>query len=37
MDFRDAISKALDAITVARVYGEPYEHDGAVLIPAAAI
>jgi uncharacterized spore protein YtfJ len=37
MDFRDAISKALDAITVTRVYGEPYERDGAVLIPAAAI
>ena len=33
MDFRDAISKALDAITVTRVYGEPYECDGAVLIP----
>jgi uncharacterized spore protein YtfJ len=37
MDFRDAISKALDAITVTRVYGEPYECGGAVLIPAAAI
>lgn len=36
MDFQEAISKAQDAITV-RVYGEPYERDGVVLIPAALI
>jgi uncharacterized spore protein YtfJ len=37
MDFQEAISKAQDAITVKRVYGEPYERDGAVLIPAAEV
>jgi uncharacterized spore protein YtfJ len=37
MDFQEAISKAQDAITVRRVYGEPYERDGVVLIPAALI
>jgi hypothetical protein len=29
MDFQETISKAQDAITVKRVYGEPYERDGA--------
>jgi len=37
MDFQEAISKAQDAITVKRVYGEPYERDGLVVIPAAEI
>jgi uncharacterized spore protein YtfJ len=37
MDFQEAISKAQDALTVKRVYGDPYESDGAVLIPAAAV
>ncbi len=37
MDFQEAISKAQDAITVKRVYGEPYERDGVVVIPAADI
>ena len=37
MDFQEAISKAHDAITVKRVYGEPYERDGVVVIPAAEI
>jgi uncharacterized spore protein YtfJ len=37
MDFQEAISKAQDAITVKRVYGEPYERDGMVLIRAALI
>jgi uncharacterized spore protein YtfJ len=37
MDFQEAISKAQDAITVNRVFGEPYERDGVVLIPAALI
>jgi uncharacterized spore protein YtfJ len=37
MDFQEAMSNAQDAITVRRVYGEPYEHDGTVVIPAAAV
>jgi uncharacterized spore protein YtfJ len=37
MDFQEAISKAQDAITVRRVYGEPYERDGVVVIPAAEV
>lgn len=37
MDFQEAITKAQDAITVRRVYGEPYERDGVVVIPAAEV
>ena len=37
MDIQKAIGKAQDAITVKRVYGEPYERNGVVLIPAAAV
>jgi uncharacterized spore protein YtfJ len=37
MDIQEAIAKAQDAITVKRVYGEPYERDGVSLIPAAEI
>jgi uncharacterized spore protein YtfJ len=37
MDFQQTISQAQDAITARRVYGEPYERDGVVVIPAAAI
>jgi uncharacterized spore protein YtfJ len=37
MDIQEAIGKAQDAITVERVYGEPYERDGVVLIPAAEV
>jgi uncharacterized spore protein YtfJ len=37
MDIQEAIAKAQDAITVRRVYGEPYERDGVTLIPAAEI
>jgi len=37
VNFQEAISKAQDAITVKRVYGEPYERDGLVVIPAAEI
>ena len=33
----DAISAARDAVTVSRVYGEPYEKDGATVIPAAIV
>ncbi len=37
MDFMEAISGARDAITVKRVYGEPYERNGVAVIPAAAL
>ena len=37
MDFQETISKAQDAVTVKRVYGDAYERDGVVVIPAAAI
>src|SRR5215208_4037409 len=37
MNFQEAISKAQDAVTVRRVYGEPYERDGVVVIPAAKV
>jgi uncharacterized spore protein YtfJ len=37
MDVQEQISKARDAITVKRVYGEPYERDGVTVIPAAAV
>lgn len=37
MDAMEMISAARDAITVKRVYGEPYERDGVVVIPAAAV
>jgi uncharacterized spore protein YtfJ len=37
MEFQDTITKARDAITVKRVYGDPYERDGVTLIPAASI
>jgi uncharacterized spore protein YtfJ len=37
MDIQEAIAKAQDTITVKRVYGEPYERDGVVLIPAAEV
>lgn len=37
MDFQKTISKAQDMMTVKRVYGEPHERDGVVVIPAAEI
>ena len=37
MDVQETISKARDAITVKRVYGDPCENDGMVVIPAAAV
>ena len=37
MNFQEAISNAQDAVTVRRVYGEPYERDGVVVIPAAKV
>lgn len=33
----EMVSKARDAMTVRRVYGDPVEHDGTVVIPAAAV
>lgn len=35
MDVQELLSQARDAITVKRVYGEPYERDGTTVIPAA--
>jgi len=37
MDPEKAVDRARDAITVRRVFGEPYERDGATVVPAAAI
>ncbi len=37
MKITDALSRAGDAITVRRVYAEPYEKDGLTVIPAAAV
>jgi uncharacterized spore protein YtfJ len=37
MDVQETISKARDAITVKRVYGDPYERNGITVIPAAAV
>lgn len=37
MDVQETISAARDAITVKRVYGDPYERDGVTVIPAAAV
>jgi uncharacterized spore protein YtfJ len=37
MDIQEAIAKAQDAMTVNRIYGEPFERDGVIAIPAAGI
>jgi uncharacterized spore protein YtfJ len=37
MDVQDVIAQARDILTVKRVFGEPYEKDGATIIPAARI
>jgi len=37
MDVTEVLEKARDAITVSRVYGEPYEKDGTSVIPAARV
>jgi uncharacterized spore protein YtfJ len=37
MDIHDIVSQAKDAISVKRVYGDPYERDGVVVIPAASV
>lgn len=37
MKVNEVLSNARDAITVKRVYGEPYERDGLTVIPAAVV
>jgi len=37
MDVMETIAQARDAITVRRVFGEPYERDGVTVIPAARV
>lgn len=37
MEVQDVIAQARDAITVKRVFGEPYEKDGVTVIPAAKV
>jgi hypothetical protein len=37
MDVDQLISKARDAVTVKRVFGEPYEKNGLTVIPAAMV
>jgi uncharacterized spore protein YtfJ len=37
MDVQETIAKAHEAITVKRVFGDPYERDGMTLIPAATV
>ena len=37
MDVQDVIAQARDSLTVKRVFGDPYEKDGVVLVPAAAV
>ncbi|HYN17052.1 MAG TPA: spore germination protein GerW family protein [Actinomycetes bacterium] len=37
MDVREVTTQARDALTVKRVFGEPYEKDGLTIIPAARV
>jgi uncharacterized spore protein YtfJ len=37
MDVQELIGHAQDALTVKRVFGEPYEKDGVTIIPAARV
>jgi uncharacterized spore protein YtfJ len=37
MDVQDVLTQARDAITVKRVFGEPYEKDGVTVIPVARV
>ena len=37
MDVQEANAEARDAITVKRVYGDPYERNGVTVIPAATV
>ena len=37
MKVQEALAEVRDAMTAERVYGEPYDHDGVTIIPAAAV
>ena len=37
MEVQEVIAQARDALTVKRVFGEPYEKDGVTIIPAAQV
>jgi uncharacterized spore protein YtfJ len=37
MEVQEVLSQVRDAVTVKRVYGEPYERNGVILIPAARV
>ena len=37
MDVFEMVSQAREAITVRRVFGDPYEKDGVTIIPAAKV
>jgi uncharacterized spore protein YtfJ len=37
MDVQELLAQAKDAITVKRVYGEPLDKDGALIVPVAAV
>lgn len=37
MDVQEVIAQARDALTVKRVFGDPYEKDGVTVIPAAKV
>lgn len=37
MEVQEVIAQARDALTVKRVFGEPYEKDGVTVIPAARV
>jgi uncharacterized spore protein YtfJ len=37
MEVQDVIAQARDALTVKRVFGEPYEKDGVTVIPVATV
>lgn len=37
MDVQEMLSQAKDEMSAKHVYGEPYEHDGIVVIPAARV
>ena len=37
MDVQELTAQARDALTVKRVFGEPYEKDGLTIIPAARV
>jgi uncharacterized spore protein YtfJ len=37
MDVQEVVSQARDAMTVKRVFGEPYEKDGVTIIPVAKV